>query len=73
MGRISGSAGLSGRISGPTRYVPDFIVVGRQLVQELLDPVLFAEAVDVGDLVLRDCGKVEVHLEQKRAMIFPFF
>ena len=42
--------------------VPDFIVMGRQLVQQLLDAVLLAHGVDVGHLVVRQRGEVEVDL-----------
>ena len=42
--------------------VPDFIVMGRQLVQQLLDAVLLAYGVDVGHLVIRQRGEVEVDL-----------
>ena len=45
------------------RYIPDFIVMGRELVQELLDPILLTHRVHVGDLLLGDRGEVEVHLQ----------
>ena len=41
----------------------DFVVVGRELMQELLDAVFLPHAVDVGDLVVRECGEVEMDLE----------
>ena len=36
--------------------------MGRQLVQQLLDAVLLAHGVDVGNLVVRQRGEVEVDL-----------
>ena len=36
--------------------------MGRQLVQQLLDAVLLAHRVDVGHLVIRQRGEVEVDL-----------
>ena len=42
--------------------LPDFIVVRRKLVEELLDAILLPDRVDVGHLVVRQGGEVEVDL-----------
>lgn len=49
---------------GQSAAVSGIIVLGRKLVAELLQPILLSGAVDVGDLVFRDAGKVEVDLKQ---------
>ena len=42
--------------------LPHFIVMRRELVEELLDPIFFPHRVNVGDLVIRQGGEVEVNL-----------
>ena len=44
--------------------LPVLVVVRRELVQQLLDPVLLPQGVDVGDAVLRKAGEVQVDLEK---------
>lgn len=49
-------------LAGVGRYLA---VVGRELVQQLLDPVPLPGTVDVGDPVLRQAAEVLVDLEQR--------
>lgn len=44
--------------------VADLIVVGRQLLEELSDPVTLADGVDVGHFVFGQGGEVQMHLNQ---------
>ena len=44
-------------------FLPDFVVMGWQLLQQLLDSVFLPNRVDVGNLVFGQSGKVEVDLE----------
>ena len=46
-------------------FLPDFIVMRWQLIQELLDPMLLPNRVHVGHLVLRQRGEVQMDLEEK--------
>ena len=50
-------------LEGFTINLLDFVVVGRELVEELLDAVFLPHAVDVGYLVVRQSGEVEMDLE----------
>ena len=43
-------------------FSPNFIVVWRQLVEELLHPVLLAHRIHVRHLVVRQGGEEQVHL-----------
>ena len=45
-----------------TLFLPDFIIVGRQLLQQLLDPIFLSHRVDVGHLVVGQGGEVQVNL-----------
>ncbi len=47
---------------GFTSNLLDFVVVRRELVQQLLDAVFLPHAVDVGHLVVRQGGEEEVDL-----------
>ena len=51
-----------------TLFLPDFIIVGRQLLQQLLDPIFLSHRVDVGHLVVRQRGEVEVDLHTQREL-----
>ena len=42
--------------------LPHFIVMRRELVEELLDPIFLPHRGNVGDLVIRQGGEVEVNL-----------
>ena len=42
--------------------LPHFIVMRRELVEELLDPIFLPHRVNVGDLVIRQGREVEVNL-----------
>lgn len=41
---------------------PHLVVVRRQLIEQLLDAELFTRAVDIGDLVLRQTGEIQLDL-----------
>ena len=47
------------------RYTPGLVVMRRQLLEQLLDPVLLAHGVDVRDFVVGDLGEVQVDLPEK--------
>lgn len=41
------------------------IVMGRQLIQELFDAVFLSWAVNVGNLILRQAGEVQLDLQSQ--------
>ena len=45
------------------RNSPDFVVVRWELVEELLDAILLSHRIDIGNLVVRQGGEVEVDLK----------
>lgn len=51
--------------------VADLIVVGRQLLEELSDPVTLADGVDVGHFVFGQGGEVQMHLVGPEAWWHP--
>lgn len=53
--------------------VAHFVVVRGELVQELLDAVLFTHAVHVRDLGLRDPAEVQVDLKRREISEITFF
>ena len=42
--------------------------MGRQLLEQLLDPIFLSHRVDVGHLVVRQRGEVEVDLHREREL-----
>ena len=49
--------------------LPDFIIVGRQLLEELLDAIFLPHRVNIRNLVVWQGGEVEVNLEYNIVLI----
>ena len=55
-----------------TILLPDFIIVRRQLLEQLLDPIFLSHRVDVGHLVVRQGGEVQVDLTDRKIELSNF-
>ena len=53
--------------------LPDFIIVGRQLLEELLDAIFLPHRVNIRNLVVWQGGEVEVNLEYNIVLIHHRF
>ena len=47
-------------------FLPDFIIMGRELVQQLLDTIFLSNRVNIGHLVIWQSGEIKVDLEEKK-------
>lgn len=67
------AAGGGGREGGASLDQAHLVVVGRELMEQLLDAVLLSGAVHVGHLVLRQGAVVLMNLTEKKTQTSGWF